>query len=95
MEPIEEKISKLYETVRCLQAENMALKNLIYAMYAQKGDINNVMKHFIEVCFQYETHNTFSTLPEDFVKNFSEAHKELVQGMQVALQRAPELRNKK
>jgi hypothetical protein len=44
---------------------------------------------------EIHTHNTFSTLPEDFVTSFREASQSLGAEAHQALQRATELRAKK
>ncbi len=95
METSEQKIARLFELIRSLQAENWAIKHFITAMYAQNGDVNNTIKHFSAMAEEIHTHNTFSTLPEDFVTNFCEAYQLLGAEAHQALQRAPELRAKK
>lgn len=95
METSEQKIERLFETIRQLQAENWAIKHFITAMYAQNGDINNTLKHFSAMAEEIHAHNTFSTLPEDFVTSFREASQLLGDEAYHALQRAPELRAKK
>lgn len=94
METSEQKIARLFESIRQIQAENWALKQLVLSMYAQGPDINKAMNHFMESCLDIETHNTFSTLPEDFVTNFHESWRRLASEMNHALQIAPELRNR-
>jgi hypothetical protein len=95
METSEQKIARLFEAIRYLQAENWAIKHFITAMYAQNGDINNTINHFSQMADEIHTHNTFSTLPEDFVTSFREASQSLGAEAHQALQRATELRAKK
>lgn len=95
METQDEKINRLFEAIRALQAENWALKHFVMAMYAQGTDVNNVMQHYMHSCQETETHNTFSTLPEDFVTTFHDVWREVGSSAHHALQRAPELRTRK
>lgn len=95
MESTEQKLNRIIESMRIIQAENWALKNFVMAIYAQGNDINKTMNHFIRSCEETDTHNTYSTLPEDFVSNFQTVWKEMVSLASLELSRAPQFREKK
>ena len=89
-----ERINILAESIKNLQAENFTLKHFLLAMYAQEGDINNTMKHFMASCEEIDAYNTFSTLPEDFVSEFRSLWKQFCSSANLALSRSHELRTK-
>ena len=85
----------MIESMREIQAENWALKNFVMAMYAQQNDTNKTMMHFINSCDETDTHNTYSTLSEDFVSKFQTIWKEMASLASLELSRAHQLREKK